>query len=206
MARKATYRVKFRRRREGKTNYAKRLKLLKSRKPRFVVRTTNRYVIVQVIETQNGKDRTISHANSKELWKIGFPGKRNTPSAYLTALKCAKEAIEKGVKEAILDIGLATPVHKGVVFAALKGALDAGLDIPFSEEAIPTEDRISGKHIEDYANSLTDEKFEKIFSEYIKKGINPRELTKLFTVAKKKILAGTRGEKDEEKGGKEASS
>jgi large subunit ribosomal protein L18 len=33
-----TYKMPFRRRREGKTNYTKRLKLLLSRKPRLVVR------------------------------------------------------------------------------------------------------------------------------------------------------------------------
>ncbi|MDK2384746.1 MAG: 50S ribosomal protein L18, partial [Candidatus Korarchaeota archaeon] len=38
MARSARYKVRFRRRREGKTDYKKRLALLKSGLPRMVVR------------------------------------------------------------------------------------------------------------------------------------------------------------------------
>jgi large subunit ribosomal protein L18 len=43
------YRVPWRRRREGKTNYYKRLKLIRSGKPRLVVRRTNKYIIAQIV-------------------------------------------------------------------------------------------------------------------------------------------------------------
>ncbi len=47
MARTSRYKVKFRRRREGKTNYYKRREMIKSGLPRLVVRRTNRYVIAR---------------------------------------------------------------------------------------------------------------------------------------------------------------
>ena len=41
MSRTSTYEVKFKRRNEGKTNYKKRLAMLKSGRPRAVIRKTN---------------------------------------------------------------------------------------------------------------------------------------------------------------------
>ena len=75
-----------------------------------------------------------------------------------------------------------------VPFAALKGALDAGLDIPFEETALPKEDRISGKHIEDYANSLDSATLNAKFSKMIKNNLNPKEITKIFQDTKEKIM------------------
>ncbi|MBT3583115.1 50S ribosomal protein L18, partial [Candidatus Woesearchaeota archaeon] len=48
MASGPRYTVKFRRRRAGKTNYHNRLALLLSRKPRLVIRKTNKYIICQI--------------------------------------------------------------------------------------------------------------------------------------------------------------
>ena len=45
MATGPRYAVKFRRRREGKTDYKKRLNLLKSELPRFIVRISNKYIL-----------------------------------------------------------------------------------------------------------------------------------------------------------------
>ncbi len=49
----------------------------------------------------------------------------------------------------MLDIGLREPTKGGVVFAALKGLVDAGLEVPHSDEMLPSEDRITGKHMKD---------------------------------------------------------
>jgi large subunit ribosomal protein L18 len=54
-----------------------------------------------------------------------------------------------GHSEAVLDIGLAASSSGSRVFAALKGMVDAGLDIPHSEEIIPSDDRISGAHADE---------------------------------------------------------
>lgn len=184
---KATRTLKFRRRRTGHTNYRKRLLLLKSGKPRLVVRKSNRHCTVQVVTYKPEGDRTEVHITTKHLKRYGWLGKRNIPSAYLCGYLAGKLAIKKGISEAVLDIGLLTPIHKGVVFAALKGALDAGLKIPHSKEALPDEDKISGKHIEDYAKTLSDEELNKRFSEYLKEKIDVRKLTEVFTKAKDAI-------------------
>ena len=56
--------------------------------------------------------------------------------------------MERGVNEAILDIGSHESVNGSRVFAALKGAVDAGLSVPHSEKAFPSKDRLMGSHIE----------------------------------------------------------
>ncbi len=151
MAHSAIYRVKFRRRREGKTNYRKRLALVKSGKPRLVVRVLNRQVIAQLIAFDPKGDRVLASASSHELKKFGWDGHPgNAPSAYLTGLLLGVRAKKAGYSEAILDIGLHTPVPGSNVYAALKGALDAGMDIPHSEEVLPSEERINGSLIAEY--------------------------------------------------------
>ncbi|MFH1106726.1 MAG: 50S ribosomal protein L18 [Candidatus Micrarchaeota archaeon] len=145
----ATYDVHFRRRREGRTDYAKRLALLKSGMPRLVVRKTNRHVTVSITENGEKGDRTVVSRSSAALEKLGFKGKCNTPSAYLTAMLCAKEAAKKGVKEAVLDIGLHKATKGSLVFAAAKGATDAGIAVSLGNEIAPSQERIEGKHMKD---------------------------------------------------------
>ncbi|MFH1779967.1 MAG: 50S ribosomal protein L18 [Candidatus Micrarchaeota archaeon] len=142
-----TYTVHFKRRRKEKTNYAKRLALLKSEKPRLVVRKTNAYIIAQIVVFDEKGDKTITSTSSKELNKYGFKGKSNTPSAYLTGFLAGKKALSKGVKELVLDLGLYPVIKGSVIFAAQKGAVDAGLKSNYSQEILPSEDRLTGKHL-----------------------------------------------------------
>ena len=182
MAHKSTYKVSFRRRREGKTNYKKRLGMLKSGVPRLVVRRTNKYVIVQVIEYLDKGDKTIAHANSKELEKFGWKaGKKNIPAAYLTGLLAGNRAKKANAEKAILDIGFAIPQRKGWWASALKGAIDAGLKIPAGEEALPDENRVKGTHIEDFAK-VNEKAFGKV------KASEMAGLGNVFEEVKKKIL------------------
>ena len=60
----------------------------------------------------------------------------------------AKAAISAGHNEAILDIGLAASTSGNRVFAALKGMVDAGMEIPHGEDVLPDDDRINGSHID----------------------------------------------------------
>ena len=148
MAQGPTYRVKFRRRREGKTNYYRRRRLLQSRRPRLVVRKTNTTTIVQIINASVVGDSTVASAISTELANHGWvAGTGNTPSAYLTGLLAGLRAKSRGVKDAILDVGLNPPVKGSRVYAALKGAVDAGLEIPHNPDILPDDSRISGEHI-----------------------------------------------------------
>lgn len=178
--------IGYRRKREGKTDYKQRLKLVASGKPRLAIRRTGKHIITQLIEFHPDGDRILTTATSKELAKYGWKTHaRNLPAAYLTGLLCGKKA---KVKEAIADIGLNKSHRGGVLYAALKGALDAGLKIPHNEEALPTEERLTGKHIEKYAKSIDKAKYGKQFSKYIKTNAKPEEIQKQFEAAKAKIL------------------
>ncbi|KAF1078728.1 50S ribosomal protein L18 [Methanogenium sp. MK-MG] len=152
MASGPRYFVPFRRRHEGKTDYYSRMRLLLSEKPRMVVRKTNRQIIIQLVEATLEGDRTLVAAYSHELEGYGFTGAMgNTPAAYLTGMLFAVRARNSGYEEGILDIGLTRSTPGGKVFGALKGAVDAGLEVPHGESILPSEDRVKGAHIAAYA-------------------------------------------------------
>ncbi|NHI83019.1 MAG: 50S ribosomal protein L18 [Candidatus Thorarchaeota archaeon] len=190
MAQGPTYRVKFRRRREGKTNYYKRRRLLLSRKPRLVVRKTNSRTIVQVITANVVGDMTIASAQSTELKKYGWDaGRANLPAAYLTGFLAGLRAKANGIDTAVLDIGLIPPVRGSKVYGALKGAIDAGMDVPHDEEIIPDGDRLSGKHIVDAFKYYTDNPADgHVFSKLGKKKTAITTIPKQFDAVKKAML------------------
>ena len=193
MARGPKYKVPRRRRREGKTNYYKRYIMVKSgKKIRAVVRKTNQYFIVQIIEFAPQGDKTLVGVHSKTLFKLGWKGDpNNTPAAYLTGLIAGLKARKLGIKYAIPDIGLHRPVPGARVFAAIKGLRDAGIEVPASEEVLPSEDRIRGEHIAKYAELLATqdpERFKRQFSRVLARGLDPRELPKHFEEVKERIL------------------
>ena len=152
MATGPRYFVPFRRRREGKTDYYKRSSLVVAEQPRMVVRKTNRHIIVQTGHGRDYGDRTLSAAHSGELNRYGYTGSTsNTCAAFLTGMLFAVRALNAGHEEAILDIGLNRATPGARVFAALKGAVAAGLDVPHGEEILPDDARVRGSHIEAYA-------------------------------------------------------
>ena len=188
MAHGSKYKVAFRRRREGKTNYSSRIKLVDLDTYRLVVRFSNANVIVQIIRVGDNGDITLVSAHSKELQKIGWlGGAKNTSAAYLTAYLCGKKALNQGIEDAVLDIGLKSSTKGSKVYAALKGAVDAGLYIPHGKSVLPDENRISGEHIAEYAKSLDDEGVKKQFSQYINRGLQPVDLPDHFEEIKNKI-------------------
>lgn len=191
MATGPRYRVPFRRRREGKTNYRSRRALVLSRVPRLVVRLTLKHAIVQVIEAEAIGDRVVVSAHSRELAKTygWLSSGGNVPSAYLTGLLCGFKAMANGVEKAFLDIGLHIPSKGTRIFAALKGVLDAGVEVPHSEDILPDESRISGKHIADYGSHLASdpEVYQQKFSKSISRGLRPEELSEHFSAVKDKI-------------------
>ncbi|MBT3303764.1 50S ribosomal protein L18 [Candidatus Woesearchaeota archaeon] len=147
--------VKYRRRREGKTNYNKRIKTLTSNKLRLVIRKTNTKIVTQVIKFDIKGDIVKLGVDSTALIKLGWKGStKNLCAAYLTGYLIGKKALEAGIKEAVLDTGLITSLSGSKIYSALKGVVDAGLNVPCSEEVFPTEDRINGKHIKDFANKI----------------------------------------------------
>jgi hypothetical protein len=75
------------------------------------------------------------------------------------------------------------------VFAALRGAIDAGLQTSYNDEMI-TEERINGSKIAEYAKMLLEsnkEKYLRIFSSYLKENFKPENMVDAFSSAKDKI-------------------
>jgi len=192
MATGPSYRRPLRRRVEGKTNYKKRLKLIRSGKLRVVIRASENHIIVQIIKSKYGGDEVLISGDSKELPKK-FEWEANTgniPASYLTGYLAGLRAKEKGIEEAILDLGVF--YHKNRVFAAFKGILDAGMHVPHRDKFFPEglEDQLDGSHIEDYAKLIKreePEKYQSVFSGYLDKKINPTKFTQIFENTLKKI-------------------
>jgi large subunit ribosomal protein L18 len=180
----------LRRRREGKTDYQARKALVISHRARLVVRGTLKNAIAQIIVAKPRGDEVIAAAHSKELTKFyGWKAPTgNIPAAYLTGLLCGLKAKTKGVKEAILDIGLVPPTKSSISFAILSGVVDSGVSVPHDEAKIVKE-RIKGEHIVKYAKSLSSEGTAAKFSEYAKNGIQAEKLTEHFTKVKADIVA-----------------
>ncbi len=188
MAQGSRYKVAFKRRREGKTNYGARLKLIGLDKHRLVVRVTGNHTIAQIVDVQIEGDQTLVSAHSQELKNMGWLASgKNTSAAYLTGYLCGRKAIKEGITEAVLDMGLATSTKGSRVYAVLKGAIDAGLEVPHNDVILPSEDRITGEHISQYAESLDKAEMEKKFSQYIQKGLAPKDLPDHFQSIKEKI-------------------
>lgn len=203
MAKGPSYRVPFRRRREGKTDYKARKALVISRFPRVVTRGSLKHVTVQIIKATLTGDKVIASANSQELknfgWKAAYG---NLPSAYLTGLLCGTRAVAKNVKKAVADIGLHQPTKGSRAFASLKGAIDAGLDVTQNKEKLPSEKRLKGQHIADYAKNLAStntELYEKTFSEYLARKLSPEKLPEHFEAVKGKIVTLSKKEKRKKK-------
>ena len=184
MAKKAYKTVYQRRKREEKTDYKKRLFLLKSGQPRLVVRRSLKNINAQIITFTPEGDKVEVSANSRELAKNGWQyNKSNLPAAYLIGYMVGKKALKKNIKKAILDVGLTHVIKGSKLFAVLKGAVDAGLEVPHSPDVLPPEERITGQHIIDYAGNAP----EKQFSGYKKKGVSPAALADAFNKIKEKL-------------------
>lgn len=171
----AKYMLEFKRKMDGKTNYAKRHRLLLSGETRFVVRITTNQIIVHAVKYEPKGDRTIAYAISTELTSLGWPGaQKNIPAAYLTGLLCAKRAAGQNIASGIIDLGLRTVHKKGRIFAAIKGLVDGGIKIAHDEATMPDEKRIHGTHLKE--DSSKD--FEKTKETILKGEITKKEKKK----------------------------
>ena len=165
-----TYKMPFKRRRLGKTDYNKRLEMVKSGKPRLVVRKSLKYITAQIVQFDGKGDKTVLSANSRQLKKIGWNfACDNLPAAYLTGLAVGKQSVANKITEAILDAGLYKSTKGSKIYAAAKGAVDAGLKLNLGAEVLPSEDRIKGAHIAAYKEKFKDlpQVFEKIKSQIL---------------------------------------
>jgi len=97
------YQVQKRRRREGKTDFQARRKMIRqdknkynNRKYRLIVRFTNSKIICQVAYATIIGDKIVAQATSSELAKYGVPvGHKNYAAAYCTGLLIARRTLKK---------------------------------------------------------------------------------------------------------------
>jgi len=234
------FQTKYRRRREGKTDYYQRLRLViqdknkyNSPKYRLVVRFTNRDCICQIVYSRIDGDHVMAAAYSHELPRYGIKlGLTNYAAAYATGLLVTRRLYQKlgmdklypGVEKAtgasfrsikkfnkrrpfkaLLDVGLYRTTTGSRVFAAMKGALDGGLNIPHSERRLVGWDDkekkldsevlrkyIYGGHVADYMKELLEEDpeaYDRQFSRYKKEGITPDMLESIYEKAHAAIRA-----------------
>ena len=198
MAKSSNYRVQLRRRREGKTDYQARKALVISRRPRLVTRTSIRNVNAQIIIAKQKGDQVLAAANSRELIKkYGWKAPTgNIPAAYLTGLLVGLKAKAAGVDGSILDIGLITPTKGARIFAVLSGVVDAGVEVPHSEEKL-AKDRLKGDHIARYAKNLGEgsEEYNAKFSKYNDGGVAPEKVAEHFSKVRAEIISSFKGAK-----------
>jgi large subunit ribosomal protein L5e len=225
------YQVKFRRRREGKTDYYARKRLVvqdknkyNTPKYRMIVRFTNKDITCQIAYARIEGDVIVESAYAHELPRYGVKvGLTNYAAAYCTGLLLGRRILNKfkldtiyegqsevtgeqyqvesidgqpGAFRCFLDVGLARTTTGARVFGALKGAVDAGLDIPHSEKRFPGYDgeskefhadvhrkHIMGQHVADYMKLLQgddEEAYKKQFAQFIKNGITPDGIEEMY--------------------------
>jgi large subunit ribosomal protein L18 len=153
-----------RRRRECKTDYKFRKEILKSPLPRIVIRKTNKYLILQMIESKESQDKVIVSTTSKELLKQGWDKKfegslKSVPASYLTGLLMAKK-LKKG--EFVIDTGIQRSSYCGRIYSSVKGLLDGKLKINVNEKVFPDEERINGMHMSEEVRKIITKVKEKI--------------------------------------------
>ncbi|THU54237.1 hypothetical protein C4D60_Mb10t22920 [Musa balbisiana] len=204
------YQVKYKRRREGKTDYRARIRLINQDKNkyntpkyRFVVRFSNKDICAQIISASIAGDLVLASAYAHELPRYGLEvGLTNYAAAYCTGLLVARR---------VLKMLQMDDEYQGNV----EGALDGGLDIPHSDkrfagfkndekqlDAEVHRNYIFGGHVASYMRALMEDepdKYQTHFSEYIKKGIEPDDIEEMY----KKVHAAIRADPSAVKSTKE---
>merc|ERR1711934_158920 len=161
------FQVKYRRRREGKTDYYAR--------KRLVAQDKNKYNLDKAFPGAEEVD-----AEFEEDF-IHNEEDEDGPAAF----------------HALLDVGLKSTTLGSKVFAAMKGAFDGGLEIPHSEkkffgydaeakeyDAEAHRERIFGGHVRDYMESMRaddPDKYKDHFAKFIAAGISADDLEGLYT-------------------------
>jgi large subunit ribosomal protein L18 len=193
----------FRRRRMGATDYRARRKIITSSAPLLAVRVSSKNVSAQFIRPKTEGDQVLSAAHSRNLRPLGWKGSpKSIPACYLLGLLAGKRAKGQGVDRAFLYNGLSLFVNGSRVAALVKGVKDAGVNVPISDEAIPSEDRLSGKAAAEYAKSLQAEdndRYSKTFSGLLRSGFKPEEYAENTSAIKQKILKGNVEQQGEKK-------
>lgn len=152
-----------RRRKEGKTDYKKRMGLLKSGVPRIVFRKTNKQILAQYVQSKEAKDKVVFGVVSKDLLKHGWPKEflgslKSIPASYLTGFLAGKIIQSKKLETPIVDSGMTRIIKKSRFFAFLKGLVDSGVEIQCDSANFPEDEKVKGKNLKKDFSS----EFEKI--------------------------------------------
>ena len=143
-----------RRRKEHKTDYARRIRLLKSGAPRIVFRKSNKYLTAQLVTSREAQDKAEMGLSSSALLKYGWPENfknslKSVPAAYLLGLLAGTQIADKKIKKSVVDFGMIRTINKNKLFGFLKGLKDSGLAIECDDKHFPSEDRVKGKHLKE---------------------------------------------------------
>jgi large subunit ribosomal protein L18 len=161
--------------------------------PRLVVRKSLRHLRLQLVEYAPTGDRILLEAHTAELRESGWKGgSSGTPAAYLCGILLAKKAKQAKIAKAIPDLGNYASVKGAVLYAALKGTVDGGLDVPLAKEVVPDERRLTGATIAGWAAALKKEhpdRYQRQFSACLGRGLEPERLPEHVGQVKK-ALAG----------------
>jgi large subunit ribosomal protein L18 len=174
--------------RKHKTNYRKRAALLIGRHSFITIKLSDQNVAAQVLRPTPSGDIVMASAHSRELRNLGWKGSlNNLPACYLTGLVLGKKILERGTQDAVLYTGKDQFTTR--VAACLKGIVEAGVNIPVSEESLPDDFRISGQHISEYAKLLSSDKtkYSARFSQLLKEGLNPEDYPSHFEEIRMKL-------------------
>ena len=138
--------IPFRRKREKRTNYKKRMALLKSNSVRLVVRRFNKNIVAQLVKYSDDGDHVLSTVHSSSLKKLGKKiVSGNCSESYLTGMLIAKKAKQLKVEGAVVDIGLHTSTKGSRIYSLINGAVDGGLKINVDKALFPSQEKIKGK-------------------------------------------------------------
>merc|ERR1712005_25673 len=175
------FQVKYKRRREGKTDYYARKRLVTQAKNkfatpkyRFVVRLTNKDIICQVVSSKIAGDICHCAAYAHELPRYGlkekFQGEEECTAEFEDCEIVNEDEDGPNAFHALLDVGLKPTTLGSKVFSAMEGAFDGGLEIPHSNkkfygydadekeyDAEEHRSRILGGHVQTYMESLQEE-------------------------------------------------
>jgi len=178
--------------RTHKTNYRKRQALLISKQDFVTIKITNQNVIAQVLKPEIQGDIVRVSTHSRELRRYGWKGSLNSlPACFLVGLVLGRKAMEKGVDKAVLYIG--NKPFTSRIAACMKGIVQAGINIPISSESYPTEHRLNGQHIAEYALKIKTEnidKYNKHFSSLLREGLVPENYQSHVEEITARILKG----------------
>jgi large subunit ribosomal protein L18 len=141
---------------------------------------------MQIAEYRPTGDKILCAVNSSALKKLGWDYScNNTPASYLTGLLLGKKALAMKINSPVPDLGLQTTMPGSRLYAAIKGVIDAGVNINASEEIFPSKERLGGEHIAKY---YAIGKGPNQFSGYKKLNLDPAKIKNDIEQLKKKIM------------------